>query len=210
MLEPSTATSVTSVMPDHQRGGRRCGAAGVADGVGAGEFARDAAGAARRPADEAGQRDRPGAARAAPCRGTARGRRRRAATTMPMRAQPAGEERRRPPRRPRPPTMPRPTLNVCAAKREGGSVAPSRTAAIGGTRVARRAGRMLATSVTTRADHDREDDRARRDDGRRRRAARRPWRRTARSGPSPARCRRADRAPRRAGRSRSPRRRPSA
>ena len=34
------------------------------------------------------------------------------------------------------------------AKRDGGSVAPSRTAAIGGTRVARMAGRRLASSVT--------------------------------------------------------------
>src|SRR5581483_927121 len=34
------------------------------------------------------------------------------------------------------------------ANRPGGSVAPSRTAAIGGTRVARRAGRRLATIVT--------------------------------------------------------------
>ncbi len=34
------------------------------------------------------------------------------------------------------------------AKRDSGSVAPSRTAAIGGTRVARIAGRRLATSVT--------------------------------------------------------------
>ena len=34
------------------------------------------------------------------------------------------------------------------AKRDGGSVAPSRTAAIGGTRVARTAGRRLASSVT--------------------------------------------------------------
>lgn len=34
-------------------------------------------------------------------------------------------------------------------KREGGSSAPSRTAAIGGTLVARRAGRTLATRVTT-------------------------------------------------------------
>ena len=37
----------------------------------------------------------------------------------------------------------------CAARRLAGSSAPSRTAAIGGTRVARRAGRMLAISVTT-------------------------------------------------------------
>ena len=36
-----------------------------------------------------------------------------------------------------------------AAKREGGSVEPSRTAAIGGTRVARSAGMMLASSVIT-------------------------------------------------------------
>ena len=35
------------------------------------------------------------------------------------------------------------------ARRDSGSVAPSRTAAIGGTRVARIAGRMLATTVTT-------------------------------------------------------------
>ena len=34
------------------------------------------------------------------------------------------------------------------ANRDGGSVAPSRTAAIGGTRVARIAGRRLAISVT--------------------------------------------------------------
>ncbi len=46
-------------------------------------------------------------------------------------------------------TMPSPTFGVCAANRAGGSVEPSRTAAIGGTRVARRAGRMLATSVTS-------------------------------------------------------------
>ena len=38
-------------------------------------------------------------------------------------------------------------FSECAAKREGGRIEPSRTAAIGGTRVARRAGRMLATSV---------------------------------------------------------------
>ena len=35
-----------------------------------------------------------------------------------------------------------------ANQRDGGSTEPSRTAAIGGTRVARRAGRMLANSVT--------------------------------------------------------------
>ena len=35
------------------------------------------------------------------------------------------------------------------AQRDGGSTEPSRTAAIGGTRVARRAGRMLANSVTS-------------------------------------------------------------
>ena len=35
------------------------------------------------------------------------------------------------------------------AKRVGGSVEPSRTAAIGGTRVARSAGMMLASSVIT-------------------------------------------------------------
>ena len=40
-----------------------------------------------------------------------------------------------------------PALCECAASRDVGSVAPSRTAAIGGTRVARRAGRMLASSV---------------------------------------------------------------
>ena len=38
-------------------------------------------------------------------------------------------------------------LSEWAAKREGGSVEPSRTAAIGGTRVARRAGTMLASTV---------------------------------------------------------------
>ena len=40
-------------------------------------------------------------------------------------------------------------LSEWAAKREGGSVEPSRTAAIGGTRVARRAGTMLASTVIT-------------------------------------------------------------
>ena len=40
-----------------------------------------------------------------------------------------------------------PALWVWAAKRDAGSVEPSRTAAIGGTRVARLAGRMLATRV---------------------------------------------------------------
>ena len=40
-------------------------------------------------------------------------------------------------------------LSEWAAKREGGSVEPSRTAAIGGTRVARSAGMMLASSVIT-------------------------------------------------------------
>jgi hypothetical protein len=35
------------------------------------------------------------------------------------------------------------------AQREGGKTEPSRTAAIGGTRVARRAGLMLANSVTS-------------------------------------------------------------
>ena len=42
---------------------------------------------------------------------------------------------------------PRPALCECAAIRVVGRVAPSRTAAIGGTRVARFAGRMLASSV---------------------------------------------------------------
>ena len=40
-------------------------------------------------------------------------------------------------------------LSEWAAKRDGGSVEPSRTAAIGGTRVARRAGTTLASSVIT-------------------------------------------------------------
>ena len=44
-----------------------------------------------------------------------------------------------------------------------GSVAPSRTAAIGGTRVARRAGMMLAISVTSVPTQQRHDDRARRE-----------------------------------------------
>ena len=38
-------------------------------------------------------------------------------------------------------------LSEWAAKREGGSVEPSRTAAIGGTRVARRAGTIVASTV---------------------------------------------------------------
>ena len=46
-----------------------------------------------------------------------------------------------------------------------GSVAPSRTAAIGGTRVARIAGKSPATTVTSDADEERDDDRARREDG---------------------------------------------
>ena len=46
----------------------------------------------------------------------------------------------------------------------GGSVAPSRTAAIGGTRVARIAGRRLAISVTRIPSAERDDDRARLED----------------------------------------------
>ena len=42
---------------------------------------------------------------------------------------------------------PMPALAECPASRDCGRVAPSRTAAIGGTRVARRAGMMLASSV---------------------------------------------------------------
>ena len=45
--------------------------------------------------------------------------------------------------------------------RLGGSVAPSRTAAIGGTRVARIAGRRLASSVTRMPTSERDDDRPR-------------------------------------------------
>ena len=41
-----------------------------------------------------------------------------------------------------------PLFAECAAKRPGGSVEPSRTAAMGGTRVALRAGRTLASTVT--------------------------------------------------------------
>ncbi len=44
--------------------------------------------------------------------------------------------------------MPSAVTGPYLANRETGSTEPSRTAAIGGTRVARRAGRMLATSVT--------------------------------------------------------------
>ena len=51
------------------------------------------------------------------------------------------------------------------AKRDGGSSAPSRTAAIGSTRVARIAGRIAAISVTTMPTSERDDDRARREDG---------------------------------------------
>ena len=50
-----------------------------------------------------------------------------------------------------------------AAKREGGSVEPSRTAAIGGTRVARSAGTMLASSVIDGAERERDEDRPRRE-----------------------------------------------
>ena len=60
-----------------------------------------------------------------------------------------------------------PALAECPASRDCGSVAPSRTAAIGGTRVARRAGTMLASSVIAGAEQQRDDDRARRDDRRR-------------------------------------------
>ena len=48
-----------------------------------------------------------------------------------------------------------------ARKRPTGSVAPSRTAAIGGTRVARSAGRRLATTVTMIPTSERDDHRAR-------------------------------------------------
>ena len=56
----------------------------------------------------------------------------------------------------------RPSGSVRSATR--GSVAPSRTAAIGGTRVARTAGRRLASSVTMIPTSERDDDRARLED----------------------------------------------
>ena len=53
---------------------------------------------------------------------------------------------------------------VKRVKRPRGSVAPSRTAAIGGTRVARRAGKSPASERHERADEQRDDDRARGED----------------------------------------------
>ena len=50
-----------------------------------------------------------------------------------------------------------------ARERDGGSSAPSRTAAIGGTRVARIAGRSAASTVIPIADEQRDDDRSRRE-----------------------------------------------
>ena len=61
---------------------------------------------------------------------------------------------------------------VKCAKRPRGSVAPSRTAAIGGTRVARIAGKRPATQRHERPDEQRDDDRPRREDGRRSAAGR--------------------------------------
>ena len=104
--------------PDHERGGGRRGPAGIADGVGAGQLAGDAAGAARRPADHAGQRlDEPR-------------REQRDAGEQPEHA--AAEQQRDRDRRSTPPAKmpteiaaierpatPRPALSECAASRDG-------------------------------------------------------------------------------------------
>ena len=49
------------------------------------------------------------------------------------------------------------TIGPKRARREGGRTDPSRTAAIGGTRVARKAGRSAASRVTTVPSDDRDD-----------------------------------------------------
>src|SRR4051794_16465998 len=131
--------------PDHQRRRGRRGPARIAHGVRAGEVTGDPTAAARRRADQPSERlHRCGAASATP--------RNKARMPMPSRAataivlsplantptEMAATE---------PPTTTTAAFSECAAKREGGRIDPSRTAAIGGTRVARRAGRMLATSV---------------------------------------------------------------
>ena len=183
---------------DHQRGGGRRGAARVADRVRAGQLAGDAADAARRSADEPGERADQPRRDHAPCRRTAPARRRRAARPRPTVLKPPEQTRRD--RRERDAHDAEADLERVRGKRDAGSVEPSRTAAIGGTRVARRAGRMLARTVTSVPTMTDRSTRARRDRRSPRPAARRPSRRTAPSGPWPARSRPAARARRPAGR----------
>ena len=132
---------------DHQRGGRRGRAPGVADRVLAGEPAGRAAEAGGREADQRGERlhqARSEHGDADEQREHADAERQRdesaadAAEQADRRARPARGRRRR-----------------CRGVRACGpgrptvvAVEPSRTAEIGGTRVARSAGTMLATSVT--------------------------------------------------------------
>ena len=72
----------------------------------------------------------------------------------------------------RPPTAPQTSSTIattavtgrsqpCRVRRPGGNVAPSRTAAIGGMAMARRAGMIVASIVMPDAEHQRHDDRAR-------------------------------------------------
>ena len=120
---------------------------GLRTGVRSGQLAGDAAGATRRPAHHAGERlhearrqqrdarEQPEHADAEQHRDERGARRRRRTSPAAIAASDAS-------------STTSPVLAECAANCDAGSTAPSRTAAIGGTRVARRAGRMLASSVT--------------------------------------------------------------
>ena len=130
--------------PDHERGRGRRGARRVADGVGLGQLAGDATGAARRPADEAGERlDQMRRQQ----REAEEQRDHADRDEQPRRAAEAAETCRPRSRRS---TPARRRVPCCASARRtatAGSVEPSRTAAIGGTRVARRAGTIVASRV---------------------------------------------------------------
>ena len=177
MPAPSTATTRDEREPDHQRGGGRRGPARVADRVGAGQLAGDAAGAARRPAHHAGerldearreQRD----AREQPEHADAEQQRRRAPALTPLANMPADDRRQRRERARRARSW-----SECAANFDGGQ-----HGTLADRRDRRHAGRPPRRQDAREqrdagADEQRDDDRVR---------ARRPCRPSGSSTPSAA------------------------
>ena len=141
---PSTATTVTSVSPIMS--------AAAVDAVRAGlrTALASASSPATPPARRVGQPTRR-ASGLTRC-GARKARPRNSAITPTPTSRPA-DAPSRPPRVPTAiaaidaRTTPSPVLRECAANRDAGRVDPSRTAAIGGTRVARRAGTIVASRV---------------------------------------------------------------
>ena len=179
---------------DHQRRGRRRGAAGVAHRV----LAREPAGLVERERRAAARSRRRAAAR----HSGRRARRRRTAgpRRRPARrgGSPAGPPPNRPCTRPRRPSRLTPAAMYGDRRRRRACRSARRrcSAATGGTRVARSAGATAAEQRDPDPDPERQRDRAARRARARSRACRAP-RRTARRAPQRCRGRRTARAPRR-------------